>query len=234
MDPLTLSLLLGGTALSTAGGMFGRSDALANAAAQARARNESLAKNIGILNGFEDQNQKTFGGNIAHYAPEEQGKLLTDAQTTRGNNNAAAISGPDMSLPIPADASPASRSDLAKRMLAVHEGATARAKATGKLGGYSDAWTTNQLNDAQANRDIGVTNNYAEGRKALIGPEGDLAATGAYQSPSIWGPLLSGAGSIASAAGGARGFGGFGGFSGGGGYDAVGTPIGSFGAMGPR
>lgn len=206
------ALIVGGTAANIGGGIISRNDALSNATAQANARNASLAQNIGILQGFGDTNKNTFDANMNNYAPSTQATQLSSAQTTRGNNNVANITqDTGAGAPIAADASPASRSDLAKRMLTVYDGATSRAKALGTLGGYSDAWMKNNLDNTQASRDIGTTNSYAEGRKALVGPEGDMAAAAAYQPPSIWGPLLSGAGSIASAAGGA-GLGG-GGFS---------------------
>jgi hypothetical protein len=220
-----LTAVVVGTGANVAGGMISRNDALSNAQSQANARNASLAKNIGVLQGFGQDNRNTFDANMANYTPAAQQTQLTNAQDARSNSNVANITqetGAD--APIAADASPASRSDLAKRMLSVYDGATTRAKALGKLGGYSDAWTQNMLDNAQAGRDIGVTNNYAEGRKALVGPEGDMAAAAAYKPPSIWGPLLQGAGSIASAAGGA-GLGG-GGFAGATGVNAsqIGTP----------
>ena len=210
MDPVTIGLLLAGTALSTGGGIIGRNDALKNAQGQAAARNAILAQNIGKLNQFGAQNENTFNANIGTYGQPAQTQQLSAAQTKRGDANAANITqDTGAGAPIVADASPRSRSDLSKRMLEVYDAATTRAKSMGKLGGYSDAWLQNELDNAQAGRDIGVTNSYAAGRKALVGPEGDLAAIGAYRQPSIWGPVLQGAGSIASAAGGARGAGGF-------------------------
>jgi hypothetical protein len=89
-------------------------------------------------------------------------------------------------------------------MLAAHDFGVARAKAKGRLGGYADTWLTNELNNSQAGRDIMTVNNAAEGRKALAGPESDLAAAAAYKPPSMWSALLSGLGSIGVAAG-ARG-----------------------------
>lgn len=204
MSWVSVAVLAGGTAASVGGGILSRNDALANATAQAQARNASLQSNIGILNGYEGANQSVFNTNLLNYAPAAQAKSLADAQTTRGDNNAANITAEDPnSAPIQQDASPATRGDLAKRMLAVHDAATDRARAVGALGGYSDVWNKNQIANQQASNDIGVNNNYAEGRKALVNPEGDLAAAAAYQPPSIWGPILQGAGSIASAAGGA-------------------------------
>ena len=190
--------------------MLSRNDALSRAQAEAAAANASVKKNIGILDNYETQNQSDFNANIGNYAPDVQAKLLQTAQDTRGNNNVANITTPDQQTPVPiqADASPATRSDLAKRMQTVYDQATARAKAIGKLGGYSDQWVANNIGNQQTADKIGVTNNMAEARKALIQPEAELASQGAYRAPSIWGPLLQGAGSIMSGAAGARGFGG--------------------------
>ncbi len=105
------------------------------------------------------------------------------------------------SIPIQQDASPATKADLAKRMLAAHDFAVSRAKAKGALGGYVDTWLQNELNNSQTGRDIMTVNNAAEGRKALVGPESDLAAAAAYKPPSMWSALLSGLGSIGVAAG---------------------------------
>lgn len=198
-----------GAAATIGGGIVSRNEATDNARRQAEARNAKLRANQAILDSFAGDNAKTFGDNIAGYAPEAQQQRLETSQGHRGDVNADNISDLDPnSVPITADASPAVRSEIAKRMLAVHNGAVERAKSFGKLGGYTDAWAANELGNQQAARDIGVNNNFAEGRKAMIGPEGDNAAAAAYQTPSIWGPLLQGAGSLASMAGGAMAGGG--------------------------
>lgn len=220
-----VAAVAGGTALKVGGGMLDRNSALANAEAQAKARNESLAKNIGLLDEFGDQNKGVFNADVGGYAPSEQTAALANAQQARGAsavyNMSPMETGSD--APIQSDASPASRSDLAKRMLAVHDLSTKRAKAMGRLGGYSDAWMANELRDKQAGRDIDTTNNMAHGRKGLIGPEGDLAAAAAYKPPSPWGAVLSGAGSALAGYGGANlGGGGSGGWTGGYGGGGVG------------
>lgn len=201
-----------GTAASIGGGIISRNEASDNARRQAEARNAKLAANLGILDIYAADNAKTFDTNIGHYAQPAQQQRLEGAQQHRGDVGAGAMTDLNPNeVPISADASPAVRGEIAKRMLAVHNGAVERAKATGKLGGYTDAWAQNELDNKQAARDIGVTNNYAEGRKAIIGAESDNAASAATQSPSIWGPLLQGVGSIATSAGGAMAGGGTGG-----------------------
>jgi hypothetical protein len=207
VDPITIGLLLGGAALSSGGGILSRNDALAEATREAQARNAVVRDAITKLDAFGDQNRTTFNNNMQAYDPATQAAALAKAQDTRSANNTGAVTTQDPNAtPIQGDASPATRADLAKRMLAVHDQVIQRAQAQGKLGGYSDQWTNNQLGNAQAGRDIGVVNNYAEGRKALVGPESDLAAAAAYRPPSIWGPLLSGLGGIALNAGGSGKF----------------------------
>lgn len=207
MDPITIGLLLGGTALNIGGGILGRNDALKNAQRQAEARNAVLADNIAKQQGFFNDNKGVWDTNIARYGQPAQEARLQTAQDTRSNNNVGNIKQVDTaSIPTQADASPAVKSEIAKRMLATFNQSTERAKSMGKLGGYSDAWMQNQLDNRQADRDINVTNSFAEGRKALLAPEQEAAGMTAYKPPSIWPTLMKGAGSIASAAGGAGAF----------------------------
>lgn len=206
MDPITLSLLLAGAgaAAGAGGGFLGQQNALQTAQNEAAAGNASVAKNVGILDGFEQNNQATQNANLANYTPTAQSAQLATDQATRGNANVANISPTNpSSVPIQADASPATRSDLASRMLSLHDAATQRAQAQGTLGGYGDTWQQNQIGNQNASNTINTQNNIAGARQALIQPEAQLAEGGAYSPPSIWGPLLQGAGSVASAAGGA-------------------------------
>jgi hypothetical protein len=206
MDPITAALLLSGTALSGAGGIISQNSALANATAQANARNAVVQKAVNELDQYGANNQNTFSGLMAGYSPKAQAATLASDQANRADTNVAAITADNPNAtPIQSDASPATRADLAKRMLAVHDLAVDRAKSQGQLGGYSDVWLGNQIANQQAGNQIGVENNFAEGRKALVQPESDLAAAAAYKPPSIWGPLLAGAGSIMAAAGGRGG-----------------------------
>lgn len=204
MDPLTVSLLLAGTGSSIAGGIFGRNDALDAAQRKAEARNAVLRENIAKQEAFYGQNKGVFDANMSGYAAPAQAQRLQTAQDTRSSANTANVTQVDPnSIATQADASPAVKSEIAKRMLSTFNQATDRAKAMGKLGGYGDAWLQNQLGNRQADRDIGVTNSFAEGRKAILGPEQDAAEAAAYRPPSIWPTILKGAGSIMSGAAGA-------------------------------
>lgn len=195
-DPVTLGL---GLALSAGGALVNKNDAANNANAQAAASNAALAQTIAKENGFEATNQAAFKGNIANYAPGAQDKQLADAQAGRAANSTGNITQTDpSSVPLPAGSNPAAAGDLAKRMLAVHDGAVSRAGLNAKVGGYGDTWLTNSLNTAATDRGISVTNNLADGQKAITPALEQDASAAAYQAPSIWGPLLTGAGSIAA------------------------------------
>jgi hypothetical protein len=197
MDPISVSLFLAGVGSSLGGSILGQNDALANATAQANARNAVVQSAIAKLSGFGAQNETTMSNLLAGYSAPAQTAQLANDQAKRSANNVAAITSDNPnSVPIQVDASPATKADLAKRMLAAHDYGVARAKAKGALGGYADTWLTNELNNSQAGRDIMTVNNAAEGRKALVQPEADLAAAAAYKPPSMWGPLLAGAGSV--------------------------------------
>lgn len=193
MFPLLGSMLLGGL-----GSFFGASDAASNARRVAEARNAVLRDAIAKLEGFYDTNKGTFDKNMSNYSVEGQGARLTGAQGKRSDAVTGNLKLDDTGAgaPISASASPAVRSEMAKRMLSVHDAAVSRARAIGSLGGYGDAWLQNNLGNAQTSRDLGVTNSFAEGRKALVQPEQDLAAAAAYRAPSMFGPLLSGAGQL--------------------------------------
>jgi hypothetical protein len=92
--------------------------------------------------------------------------------------------------------------EYAKRAGAAHDYAAGIGQAEDNLGGYGDTWFQNNLRDQQASRDIGVTNSYSNEEKSLLPARQQLAQATAYKQPSIWGPVLSGVGSILGAKGG--------------------------------
>lgn len=203
-DPVTLGLAVAASAGGAA--ITGQSNA-SNAEAQANAANQVLAANIAKQNGYEATNQATLNSNLNKYAPDAQAKQLSDAQTKRSGADVGAISASDPTYaPITQDAPDAVRGEIAKRMASTNDYAKGVANAQGQLGGYTDNWQQNSLNNADASRQIGYTNNLSDEERSLLGPEQQLAEHAAYQPPSPWGAILSGTGSIlGSAAGSSNG-----------------------------
>jgi hypothetical protein len=213
---VSAAIAAGGVAAGGIGSYLTKQSAYANAQQQAAAANASVAKNVGLLNGYEDTNHSTFSNLLAGYDPAMQEAKLKSAQDNRASGNVGNIVAPSTDLPMQQGGSPMAKSDLAKRLTTAHDFAVNRAKAMGNLGGYGDAWLGNQIANSQAGNQIGTTNNLAEARKGLVQPESELASQGAYSPPSIWGSLLSGVGSVMAGYGG----GGLGGGGGGGGGGA--------------
>jgi hypothetical protein len=205
-DPVTLGISAG---LGIGGKILSNNEAAENAKAEAAARNAVLQDTLKREQGFADQNAVEQNKNLSHYAPGAQATQLSDAQTARGNTvtgNMTTANAND--VPLTADAPAAVRGEIAKRLLSVHDGAVARAKDNANLGGYGDTWLTNSLNTADADRNIGVTNNYANGQKSILSSLQDSAGAAAYKPPSIWSTILGGASSLAAGAAGAgKGFG---------------------------
>lgn len=200
-DPVTLGIAV---AASTAGAAISGSDAKSAAARDAAARNAVLAQTLAKEKGYAADNATQLNGNIAHYAPGAQEAQLADAQAKRAATSTGNMTTTDPnSVPLPADTNLAATGDLAKRMLAVHDGAVQRAGLNANLGGFGDTWLKNNMATNEADRNIGVTNNYAEGAKSILKDQQDAASAAAYKAPSIWGPALTAAGSLAAGAAGA-------------------------------
>lgn len=103
------------------------------------------------------------------------------------------------SIPVGNGAPPAVANAYKGQMGKAHDYDTGYGENVGKLGGYNDAWFNNMLSGEEAKRQVGFGNSLAEEEKSLIGPEQDAAAAAAYRPPSLWGPLLQGAGQLGAA-----------------------------------
>ena len=200
-DPITLGL---GLALSTAGGMWGRSDQLNNAQREANARNGVLSSAIGNLNQiYGNTNAPAFSGAVAGLPTDASLKGAQDARTGAILGNVKAPGGG--MTPVAPGAPPALAADRAKQMKGAMDFVQNQGTATGKLGGYGDSWFNSGLNEQDAARKIGIGNLFANETKSLIGPEQDLAGAAAYKTPSPWPGLLQGAGGLLGAAPGGKG-----------------------------
>jgi hypothetical protein len=204
-DPFTAAAAVG---LNVGAKILSNNEATNNAKAEAAARNAVLQDTLRREQGFADSNKTQLDTNLAHYAPGAQQTQLQDAQTARGNTvtgNMTTANAND--VPLTADAPAAVRGEIAKRLMSVHDGAVERAKNNANLGGYGDTWLTNSLNTADADRNIGVNNNYANGQKSILSSLQDSAGAAAYKPPSIWSTILGGASSLAAGAAGRGGSG---------------------------
>lgn len=205
MSWIGVGLVAGGTALSAGGNMLGQYGALKNASSEASAANSVLASNILTQQGYQNKNNNALQTDLDNYQPATQSADLATAQGARGAADAANITPTNAgSVPLSPGAPAAVSNAYAQRGAAANTFATNEATADGNLGGYGDTWLQNSLGDQSAGRTIGVNNDLSGIEQSLLSPEQQLAETQAYQSPSIWGPLLTGAGGIMASAGGSK------------------------------
>lgn len=195
-DPVTLGIA---AATGVASKLVSGSEAVNAAKREAAARNAVLQATLEKERGYAADNAGQLEGNIAHYAPGSQQAQLEGAQNGRIATSTGNLTQTDPnSIPVTSDAPPAVRGEIAKRLVAAHSGVLDRAKLTGKLGGFGDTWLANNLRTSEADRNIGVTNNFANGQKAILEPMQDAAAASVYKPPSIWSTILGGASGIAA------------------------------------
>jgi hypothetical protein len=72
MDPISVSLFLAGAGSNLLGGILGQNNALANATAQANARNAVVQSAIQKLNAFGAQNETTMSDLLVGYSAPAQ------------------------------------------------------------------------------------------------------------------------------------------------------------------
>lgn len=202
-DPVTLGIAV---ATGVAGKLVSNSESVNNANAQAAAANQVLQTTLGKEQGFQGSNTAELDKNLANYAPGAQDTQLAGAQTARANTSTGNMTTTNPnSVPVTSDAPPAVAAALKNDMASVDAGSKNRATLAAKLGGYGDSLLTNQLNTASADRNIGVTNNFADGQKAILPALQQDAMAGAYKPPSIWSTILGGGSQIAAGAAGSAG-----------------------------
>lgn len=198
-DPVTLGVA---AAAAAAGGYINRKSQLDNATAAANARNNVLSQTIGGLDKiYNTNNAPAFAGAVGsvdiNKLPEAQAERTAEIEA-----NLPGASSPG-SYGGASDAPPAVNAARAAALSRAFNFAKTGAENTGRLGGYTDQWFKSNLAGQGASRKIGLGNANAENLKALLPGQQDLAQAASYSPPSVWGPILTGAGSVlGSAAGG--------------------------------
>ncbi|HEY4416958.1 MAG TPA: hypothetical protein VGO57_14810 [Verrucomicrobiae bacterium] len=182
-----------GTGLSIAG----------NAKSQS-ALNRTRANEVATQKGLADQNAATFQKSLGQATRQNADNQLAQGQQARMNvwNQLQGESQP-VATALPA-------TDSATTQAAQRTGAAANAwntlnaQAQARTGSYGD-WQANQsLNNAAANRNLSMTNNFSQGDARLAGTEAEVASH-AGDSLSGWGNIVSSLGKVAMSAGGSLG-----------------------------
>jgi hypothetical protein len=205
---IEIALLAGGAAASAGGAMISRNEAQKNAAAVALARNQELRDSTARQRRYEDRS-RTEGVQKAldRFSPEEQAKAQADETARRGEAITDAVTPSagveDIPLATGEDNAPTVVKDqIGQKLRDVFNTATDRAKLSAKPLSYSDVLAGNNVALTNAGRVVDTGNSFARQEAAILPSQQDFAAYEAQKSPSIWGPLLTAAGTAAAGAGG--------------------------------
>lgn len=186
--------LLGGL-LQGIGGMVTANEDQKNAARIAKARNERLQAALKRNDEYARVARERFDNRTDDQAANPDADLK-QAQANTGESIAANIEQPDYEAgsAISGSAPPIVKSTLAKTMLDTFRKSTEQAQALGALGGYSNYWFGQGVENTGAGRDIGIQNDFARGNMAILPYEQDYAEVQANKPRSGLGGLLSGLG----------------------------------------
>lgn len=224
MDPLSIALLLGGTALSGIGAageakaknkflqqnLAADEQQIAQDLQAAQLRNEVLARYRTDLNRFADENQANFNAGLATFAP--QGTRLDAATGARSGTIANALGSGITAAAVPfrAGAPNSTSAEYTQRLGDAFSGAAARGGRLGALGAYGDLMGANARDISTTGEKVKTTNQLASGEAQLLPYEQDLAAYKANApifrpgAPNVpwWATLAKGLGKLGGAAGG--------------------------------
>lgn len=224
MDPISIGLLLGSTALSGIG-----------AAGEAKAKNKFLQENLGSdlqqiqqdlqaaqlrnevlaryrtdLNRFADENQGNFNAGLATIAPV--GARLDTATGARTGtiNNALGPGITTADISFRAGAPTSTSAEYTQRLGDAFSKASERGGRLGALGAYGDFMGANVRDISSTGEKVKTTNQLASGQAQLLPYEQDLAAYKAESpifrsgAPDVpwWSTLAKGLGKVGGAFGG--------------------------------
>lgn len=193
-----------GAALAGGGALLGKGSAAKDAQRRADARNVVLRDAMVRTDQNAADNRTLFDGRLGDFTNHPT--ALATAQDTRANNNAAALTeGNADDIPLSGSAPSVVRGEIAKRMLTAFQGATERARSSGRLGGYNDAWLGHNIGVGDTSNRIGTNNNFARGQMSLVPAMQDLAETSVYKPPSILPQIMTFAGNVLGGAAGRGG-----------------------------
>jgi hypothetical protein len=225
MDPISIGLLLGGTALSGIGAL-GENAAKNKFLSQnlqadmqqllqdqqaAAARNAVLQEYINNANAFGAQNQATLGQGIAAFNPNRLGA----DQAARGATISQAIgAGPDTNIPLRKGVAAPVSAEVNKQLGDAFASASGQGGRLAAVGGYGDTLGGIGRDLSTTGERLKTTNNLAAGNMALLPGAQELASFGAYSpifrpsQPDVpwWASTAKGLGNLGGALAGRRGF----------------------------
>lgn len=204
-DPITLTLLVGGTAASVVGGGIQAREAVKADAREANARNKVLQETLRRNETNAVANREAFKKRITESEPAPAAASLATAQdnaTTAVQGNLASTA---TEAPIAGDAPQIIKGAMDKSLSDSFRKSMDNAKSMAQLTGYNAAGRDAAIADAGLGQTINTNNNFVRGNMSIMPYLQDYAAYRAYKPSSGFGQILQSLGSMATQAAGARG-----------------------------
>jgi hypothetical protein len=195
-----------GSALAAGGGIMQANEASENQARIADARNRELQATLQRTKKLSKESRDIYKTREQQIEPEKAAQNQADATADRTATLEGAIpeSAPE-EVPLSGSAPTVVKSEIAKKMLAATGEAKEQARALGKVGGYGDNWFQQGLYTNDADRRLGIPQNFISQEMALLPQYQDYAEYSAYKPSSGFGEIMQGAGNLIASAGGAYG-----------------------------
>lgn len=190
MDPISIGLLLGSTAL---GGFAGMADKKAQSkfqianlladqqqfkqdVAEANARNQVLGRYRETARGFGRENQQNFSEGLGGFMPDAQGAAMASNTAARGSaiDNALGQATTVADIPLRAGAPQVVRDQTSAALGDAFERSKTRGAGMAALGSYGDTQKDNMFKAADTGQRVETVNTLARGNAALLPAEQDL------------------------------------------------------------
>lgn len=204
-DPVTIGLLVAGTAASAVGTGIKSAEAQKNAARVAEARNARLKETLLKNRQHADDSRAAFNTRIGASEKGPADQQLADAQAGQTAAIQSNISPTATEAPLAGDAPTVIKTAFAKAFSDAAEKSMARAAATGKLGAYGTVQRDDAIGDRGLGDKIGTNNSFVRGNLGILPYVQDLAEIQATKPSNGLGDIISAFGQAASMYAGSRG-----------------------------
>lgn len=204
-DPITIGLMVAGTAASVVGTGMSAAESTKNAGRIADARNQRLKETLLKNRQHADDSRAAFNTRIGESEKTPADQQLADAQAGQTANLQANIGPTATEAPLSGDAPQVVKTAFAQAFADAAEKSRAKASTTGKLGAYGTVQRDNAIGDVGLRDKVGTNNSFVRGNLSILPYTQDLAEIQASKPGSGLGDIIAAAGQAASMYAGSRG-----------------------------
>lgn len=203
-DPVTIGLMLAGTAASVVGGGMTAKEAQRNDQREADARNRVLKDTLRKNDQHSADSRAAFQRRIADSGADPAKAQLEDAQSQQTTALQSNLNTTGIEAPLAGDAPQVVKTSMAKSLKDSFAQSMDKAKLAAKLGGYNAQARDNAIADSSLGDAINTNNGFVRGNMSVMPYLQDYAGLGARKPSSGLGQMLSAVGGLASSAAGSK------------------------------